>query len=306
MLNTKSHNYIIITACKNEEDNLPKLIESVLAQTVKPVLWVIIDDGSTDRTPEILEKAKKTYKWIKSIRLGSSTRDLGLHYANILRKGFEFAIEYCKRNEINYEYLANIDGDIILEYVFFENLIAEFEKDPLLGVASGGIYHYVGEELVCTNARESEPSGANLMIRKKCFEECGGIPLSYAVDSAFNTKAKLRGWKTRCFNNIIAIEIRDTSTAEGYWKGYVFKGKAAYYLNFNPLHVIFKSLMYFFKSPFYIGIAYLYGYIGSVILNKEQIRDEEIKYYYKRIRPREIKQYYIDILKNKLEIKWKR
>jgi glycosyltransferase involved in cell wall biosynthesis len=306
MLKAKSRGYIIATVCKNEGENLPKLIESIEKQTIEPVLWMIVDDGSTDRTPEIVEEGKMRCNWIKSIRLDGSMRDLGLHYAGLLKKGFSFAIEYCKRNEINYEYLANVDGDFILEPSFFKNLIVEFEKDPVLGVASGGIYHFRERKLVRANARESEPSGGNMIIRRRCFEDCEGIPLSCASDSAFNTKAKLRGWRTKRFENIVATEVRDTSSAEGYWGGYIHKGEASYYLNFNPLHVMIKGIGYLLIKPCYIGIAYLYGYFSSLIKGNEKTKDEEIKHYFHDVRPREVKQYYIKKLKNKLKIDKKR
>ncbi|RJS83203.1 glycosyltransferase family 2 protein [Methanophagales archaeon] len=303
MLKVKSRNYIIITACKNEADNLPKLIESIEKQTVKPVLWVIVDDGSTDRTPEIIKQIKEKYDWIQSIRLDGKKRKRGLHVSQVKKKGFDFAVEYCMKNEISYEYLCNIDADIILESTFFENLITEFEKDSRLGVASGGIYHFKGDRIVHTHVRESEPAGGNMVIRRKCFEECGGITPSYAYDSTFNTKAKLRKWKTKLFVDVIAIEVRDTSSTEGYWKGYTYKGEAAYYLNFNPFYAIIKGIRYLFIKPYYIGIAYLYGYFNSLIKRTEQINDKEIKHYFRYVRPREVKQYYIEILKTKLKFK---
>ena len=115
--------YIVITPCRNEEKNLPNLVQSITAQTIRPALWVIVDDGSTDSTPVIIKEAKEKYAWIKNIRLDSSKRDLGLHLASTMGNGFDFAIEYCEKNGIDYEYLGNVDGDLTLERTFFENLI---------------------------------------------------------------------------------------------------------------------------------------------------------------------------------------
>ena len=251
----ESRRYIVITPCRNEEKNLPNLIESMAEQTIKPVLWVIVDDGSTDHTPEIIKKAKEKHKWIQSIRLKGNKRDLGLHYASAWNKGFVFAIEYCVKNGIAYHYLGSIDGDIILEPTFFENLIKEFERDPDLGIASGGIKRIIGSRVVYSKGRRDEPSGGNMLIRRKCFEECG-ISISYSPDSVLNVKARLRGWKTKRFEENMATEIRDVFSASGYWNGYFQFGKSAYYRNFNPLHVIVKSILYLLKKPYYIGIAY--------------------------------------------------
>ena len=272
--------YIVVTACKDEGDNLPNLIQSVASQTLRPVLWVIADDGSTDSTPEIIKEAKEKYSWIKSIQMDSSKRDLGLHLASIVREGFDFAAEHCKKNGIDYNYVGNLDGDLTLEHTFFENILRGFEKDPELGVASGGTKHIIGDRIRYAKVEEDEPSGGHMLIRRKCFEDCGGFPLSYAMDSVLKAKARLRGWQTKRFEESIATEIRDVNSAEGYWRGFVYKGEASYYLNLNPLHVMIRAIIYSFRRPHYTGIAYIMGYLSDFIQRKEKIEDDEIKKYF--------------------------
>lgn len=276
----KSRRYIVVTACKNEEENLPNLIESMVSQTIISVLWVIVDDGSTDKTPEIIKEAGEKYNWIQSIRFGIDSRDIGLHLSSVLKKGFDFAIKFCMKNGIDYGYLSNIDGDIILEPAFFENLITEFEKDSKLGIASGGAKLIVGERIVHAKVRVDEPSGGHMLIRKRCFEECRGIQMSSTWDAALRTNAKLRGWKTRRFEENIVAHIGDVIGGDGYWKGYLEHGRRAYRFNIHPIHVIIKSIKYLFEKPYYIGIAYLIGYFKDFILRKEQTEDEEIKEYF--------------------------
>lgn len=275
-------NYIIITPCKNEGRNLPNLIKSVVTQTLKPVLWVIVDDGSIDNTPDILKKIEKKYDWIKSIRLNyNKKRDLGLHLASIIKRGFDFAIESCSKNGVCYDYLGNLDADLILEHTFYENLIKEFEKDPKLGVASGGTRHIAGNRVIYAKLNIDEPSGGHMLIRRKCFEDCGGIPISYDYDSVLKAKARLRGWKTKRFDKYVATEIRDVSSAEGYWRGFIQRGKASYYLDLHPLHVLIKSVIYSCKRRHYAGFAYMLGYLSSFIRKEEKINDEEIKQYFR-------------------------
>ena len=272
--------YIVVTPCKNEGDNLPNLIQSIVEQTVRPVLWVIVDDGSTDNTPRIIKEAKEKYSWIKSIRLDESERDLGLHYASIVKTGFNFAVEYCKKNGIDYSYVGNLDGDLTLELTFFENIMKGFKKDPKLGVASGGTKHIIGDRVKYAKVEIDEPSGGHMLIRRECFEECMGFPLSYSMDSVLKAKARLRGWKTKRFEESVATEIRDVNSAEGYWKGFVYKGKTSYYLNINPLHVMIRTILYLFRRPYYIGFAYIIGYLSDFIQRKEKIEDDEIKKYF--------------------------
>ena len=98
--------YVLVTAAKNEGENLRNLMQSVAEQTIKPVLWVIADDGSTDNTPEIIKEAKGKYEWIQSLRLNSEVtgRDIGLHLSSVMMEVTEFAIEFCQKNESMYDY----------------------------------------------------------------------------------------------------------------------------------------------------------------------------------------------------------
>ena len=136
--------YILVTAAKNEGKNLPELIQSVAEQTIKPLLWVIVDDASTDNTPQILEEASRRYEWIKTIRLEErGGRDLGFHLSRVVKMAFDFAVDYCREKGLDYEYIGNIDGDMIIEREFFEKLIREFEKDSKLGIAGSGAQYIV-------------------------------------------------------------------------------------------------------------------------------------------------------------------
>ncbi len=272
--------YILITPVKNEEKNLPNLVKSITNQTIIPSLWVIIDDGSADDTPSIIKAALEKFDWIKNIKLDESERDLGLHLSFVIKTGFDFAIEYCMKKEIRCDYLGNVDGDMILEHTFFERLIAEFESDSLLGVASGGTQYIKDDRVISANVQENEPSGGDMLIRRKCFEECNGILLTYVWDSALKVKARLRGWKTRRFEKIIATETRDVMSVGGYWKWYLHHGQAAYVLNYNLFHMLIKTIMYLFKYPYYTGFAFFLGFLSSRLQGKEQIDDEEIKKYY--------------------------
>lgn len=274
--------YLLVTACKNEETNLQSFIDSIISQKTRPVVWMIVDDGSTDNTPLILETNKIKHDWIKVLRLEESPRDLGLHLSEVLKKGFEYSINYCKLAELKYSYLGNVDADLTLPSTFFSYLIEEFEKDSKLGIASGGTDNIIGNKKIRAKVSVNEPSGGHMLIRKECFEACGGFPISYTADSILKTKARLRGWKTLRFEEQIATEIRDVSVAQGYWKGFWHKGQASYYINHNPIHVVIRAIKYSIKNPYYRGTAYILGYLESIIKRKGRINDSEIRKYYWR------------------------
>ena len=120
--------------------------------------------------------------------------------------------------------------------------------------------------------------------------------VTYAPDSVSNVKAKLRGWDTRSFDKYKIVSTRALGSAEGYWKEYKGFGMYNYYVGSGIIFAILKGLRYSFARPYYIGIAYLYGYFSWLLQRKRRIEDKEIRDYYRNSRLREIRKYYTDKL----------
>jgi glycosyltransferase involved in cell wall biosynthesis len=285
-------NYVIVTPCKNEEKNLPKLADSIVNQIIKPKLWGIVDDGSTDKTPEILENLISKHEWIKTIRLNEKPRDMGIHLSQVYRSGFEYVINYCAENEIEYEFIGCVDADINFDNYHFKSLIAEFEKNPNLGVCSGNVGNLVNGRVIWINFRENIPSGGDRLWRKKCFEDTGGYLLTCSPDSVSNVKAKLRGWDIKQFENIKAISTRAYASAEGQWKGYRKLGANNYFIGYTPLHVLSKGIKLLYSRNGYfetgVGLAYISGYFSSYLNRNPRLEDPEIIDYYQHKRLKEI------------------
>jgi len=322
-----SKSYIVVTPCRNEEKNLPNLVQSMVAQTIKPALWVIVDDGSTDKTSEMIAQSGGKYDWIKGVHLKEHKEYMGAHLAYVCNKGFEFAKEHCKKNGIPYAYIALVDGDTIPEQKYFEKLVKEFEKDEKLGIVSGNTCGHIGDLLnelkkdkkdvnvmdsefwqmydspfiQIGKGREDLPMGSARIWRKECFEETGGYVYVHAPDSVSNVKAKMEGWKTKRFMDIKLIE-REYSTAQGLWKGYKDHGESDFFLWYPLSIAILKALNYSFKRPCYPGVAYLWGYIKPLISGKKRIDDAELWQYYQFIRPKELREYYKEKIKRLLKM----
>jgi glycosyltransferase involved in cell wall biosynthesis len=302
----RKRQYITVTPVKNEEDSLPKLAKSVLEQTIKPSLWVIVDDGSTDETVGIIRDLTNKYNWIKTIRLGESHRDLGVHISHVCREGFNFAIDYCTQCDIEYEYISLVDADIILDPEYFEKLIHEFEKNQNLGVASGRCANIIGNRIVEDKQRDDLPSGGARLWRKHCFKDTGGYLLTKSPDGVSNAKAIIKGWDTKQFHHIKFVSTRAHASAEGYWRGYKLFGSNTYFIGYTPIHALLKGIKLLSECPYYVGLAYLDGYFCSLILRQNRFDDEQVRYYFRHIRPREIRRYYIGRLMNIFRIKNRR
>lgn len=285
--------YILVTPAKNEESNLYEVSESIISQSVRPVLWVIVDDGSTDQTPMIINMLSSKHNWIKKTTMPPGPRDLTHHYASVCKRGFDYAISYSAEHNIIYRYIGLLDADTILNYNYFLDLITEFDKDKSLGICSGGINYEIGGDIQLIEGFDNLPSGTGRLWRKECFFDTGGYLEKASPDSISNVKAQLRGWKTKRFEKIIAIERRKTSSAEGLIKGYKINGWMAYYLNKHPFLVFLNIIYLSIKSPYYIGAIYFYGYFLAFVNREEKIDDNEIRDYYWNKR---LNEYFKDIM----------
>jgi glycosyltransferase involved in cell wall biosynthesis len=204
--------YALITSAKNEELYLERTICSVLAQTIRPVTWVIVDDGSGDRTPVIAEAYARRNPWITLVRRrGGASRSFA-------SKATSFAVGYGRLKEVSFEYLGNLDADISFEPDYYERLFDLFEKDVSLGIAGGRFYDVGanGRLRAVTNSPDSV-RGAVQMFRRRCYQDVGGylsLPMG-GIDSAAEIMARMKGWKVRTFANIIVLHLRPTGSGMG-------------------------------------------------------------------------------------------
>lgn len=297
-------NYILITPAKDEAENLPKLAECILKQTCLPKVWVIVDDSSTDKTPEIIENLRKKYDWIyvKTRKEPSEYGDLS--FAASVKVGYECAKEICKKNKIDYDYVGKIDADIILPDDYFEKLMGKFEKNSRLGIVCGAPY-IVKTELQKSFKDLLDGTDTKDIVRrmwyipgefpderlykKECLDEIGAFPITYVQDAVMLTKAKLRGWETKLVEDTECYLTRKTISSRGLWKGFKTNGYVKYYLNYHPIVMLLNVLYELTQKPYYHAIAYCYGYCSGIIKRKDKIDDQEIRDYFRHKRLREIK-----------------
>ncbi len=294
--------YIMIMPVKDEEKILCGVIESIINQTVKPVLLLIIDDGSTDNSPGIIQDYMSKFDWIVTLRLPPHPRDIIFHISYVYKSGFDFIIKYCNENKIDYNFIASIDSDTELEPEYFEKILHKFETNDKLGIASGGLYHEINGKLKLSTKVENFPSGTGRVWSKNCFFDTDGFSLEPSADSISNVKATLRGWDIQRFNEIKMVEQRLTSSAEGLWNGHKYNGYMAYYLNKNPMLVLLSAFQRTLKKPYYTGLAFLWGYIVPCIKREERIKDREIREYFWNYRLIEYRKIVISRIKSILPI----
>lgn len=273
--------YVLITPARNEEAFLEKTIESVTHSTFPPMRWVIVDDASTDKTPEIIKRYLAKYPWIEMVQM-PPRRD-----RSFAAKVNSFNAGYEKVKDLPYEIIGNMDGDISFDEDFLGFLVGRFPEDPSLGVA-GTIFREDGGYSSGTDSFEGQNhvSGQCQLFRRKCFKEIGGyIPhRAGGIDWMAVTTARMKGWKTKSFREKSFFHHRPMGTAERGAIASAFSyGQKDYYLGGHPLWQLFRVGYRTFKRPYiFAGLALGAGYLWAFLRRTPRPVSRELMAFHRR------------------------
>jgi biofilm PGA synthesis N-glycosyltransferase PgaC len=255
--------YVLVTPARNEEAFLEKTIESMIHQTFPPVKWVIVDDASTDKTPEVISRYLGKYSWMEMVQM-PPRRD-----RSFAAKVHSFNAGYQRVKDLQYEVIGNMDADISFDKDFLEFLVGRFAEDPALGVA-GTVFREEGYSSE-TDSFEGEKhvSGQCQLFRRSCFEEIGGyIPhRAGGIDWMAVTTARMKGWKTKSFREKSFFHHRHMGTAErGILAAMFSYGEKDYYLGGHPVWELFRVAYRITKWPYlFAGLALGLGYCWAFL-----------------------------------------
>jgi biofilm PGA synthesis N-glycosyltransferase PgaC len=272
--------YALITPARNDEEFIEKVLQSMIVQTVLPTKWVIVDDGSTDRTVEIVESYAQRHPWIELVRR-SGRKD-----RNFAGKVHAFNEGLARVQHLELELIGNLDADISFAPDHYEFLLSRFVEDPTLGVA-GTAYTQEGWDST-QDSFEGRASvhGACQLFRLQCFQEIGGYRPSRpgGIDWMAVTTARMKGWKTESFLERRFHHYRIMGTAERSALGAMFDyGKKDYFLGGSPIWEIFRVAYRMTKKPMIFGgIALLFGYCSAALQRMERPVSPELMRFHRR------------------------
>jgi glycosyltransferase involved in cell wall biosynthesis len=271
--------YVLITPARNEEALIHKVLDSVTSQTLPPLRWVIVDDGSTDRTAEIVRGYAERFPWIELVQ---RPRHVDRNFAG---KVHAFNAGFERVKDLDFEVVGNLDADLSFDPGYFEFLMARFAEDPTLGVAGTPFTQDGGYDSAKDSFEgESYVAGGAQMFRASCFREIGGyIPNpGGGVDWMAVMTARMKGWKVRSFAEKRFHHYRTLGTAETSPVGAAFQyGERAYFLGGSPIWQCVRSLYRMPKKPYVLGgIALFAGYFWAALRRvKRPVPPEMIKFH---------------------------
>ena len=266
----KQERYVLVTPARNEEAYIKGAIEAVASQTVLPLRWVIVSDGSVDRTDEIVLSYARRYSFIKLLRVEQSARRVQRDFGAKVRA---FRAGYEQLNDICYQFVGNLDADITLGPQYFEENLKRFQANPRLGLA-GGLVHEPSERgFAPQRSRKNSVCGSVQLFRKECYEAFGGyIPMQMGgVDAAAEIMARQHGWLVETFPDIPVYAQRKVITggASSLHTRYR-QGMSNYLLGYHPLFQLASCVSRMDRKPYVIGsLATLLGY-GSLLLRRRE------------------------------------
>lgn len=250
--------YVLITPAHNEEAFIEKTINSMIRQTVLPLKWVIVDDGSTDGTAEIVRRHLAGRPWIELVQVPQRKE------RTFAGKVHAFNVGWAHVNDLPYEIIGNLDGDISFEKDHFEFLLSQFSQDLSLGVA-GTTFREEGYSSETDSFEgHTHVAGGCQLFRRESFEQVGGFLPNRegAVDWIAVTTARMRGWKTRSFRERPFFHHRPLGTAgRGRVASSFAYGKKDYLLGGHPGWELFRVAYQMTKPPYgAAGLALGAGY----------------------------------------------
>lgn len=278
---------LIISPAKDEAQYIDRTIRSMVAQTLRPALWIIVDDGSSDRTGEIAEKAAAEHPWIQVLRRPPGTaRRVGPGVIEAFYAGLGQA-----RLE-DFDFVCKLDADLEFAPNYFADLIARFSEDPRLGTISGKAHIPVGDQFVLERTGDEFSHGVAKLYRRECFEEIGGFVHEVMWDGIDCHRCRMLGWEA-VSDDDPALAIRHLrqmgSSHRSVYHGRRRWGHGQYFMGTHPLYLLGITAYRMLERPWIAGgLCILAGYADSWLRRRPRYEDPEFRRYLRSWQLREL------------------
>lgn len=273
-MDRSSKRYVIVTPVRNEIAHVAGTLHSMRSQTILPVRWIIVDDGSTDGTTDLLNAAAADCPWIKVVqRADRGARVAATGVMEAVYDGLD-ALDVS-----DWDFLVKLDGDLSFAPDYFEKCFEAFDADPKLGIAGGVICHETDGVLEAEVTQKFHVRGATKIYRRPCWDALGGLVKAPGWDTVDELKANMLGWRTYTLDGLNLIHHRRTGAADGNWKNNYKDGIADYVSGYHPLFMVLKCVKRLFRRPVFVGSAgLLAGFIAGYRRRVPRAEEDVIRF----------------------------
>jgi poly-beta-1,6-N-acetyl-D-glucosamine synthase len=280
---------LIISPVRNEAGHIERVVRAVAAQEMRPERWIVIDDTSSDATLEILRSLAHEVPFMEVLQAPLRTPHAGAR-DRLARAAAprNFNAGLAAADWRQYTHIMKLDGDISLPPSYLRILMERFGADPKLGLAGGVLEEpTLGGELHRLAIPRHHVHGALKCYTRECFAAIGGVQERLGWDTIDETYARMRGFATVSFEDLVSVHHRPWGTADGALRGRARLGECAYITQYPPFWVILRAVNLARARPrAIVGLAYLFGYCRAALRRTERVRDNA----YRRFTRRELRQ----------------
>lgn len=261
--------YALVTPARNEAQNLARLAESLVRQTIEPLAWIIVDNGSTDDTIEVAERLAAEHGWIRLVSAaGEEEPTRGGPIVRAFLEGLS------RLGDLRGDVVVKLDADISMEPDHFERLLVEFTADPRLGIASGTCWEQIGGEWRPQFVTRGHVRGAVRAYRRECLDAIMPLDQRMGWDGIDELKAQVNGWRTTNFRDLAFLHHRATGGRERRLRKWVEQGDMAHYMGYRPSYLVFRALYRATQEP--SAVAMIWGYLRAVLERRSRCPDKRV------------------------------
>ena len=251
--------YIVIMPARDEGEYIGAALESLVKQVYAPSVILVVDDGSTDSTAEIVRQYSREYSSVQLlIRSNRGKRQPGPGVVDAFYDGLK------SLNDSSYDFIAKLDADCEYPPDFFFKILLEFEKNSKLGICGGVLCFQRGEGLEKDIRPAHHVRGASKVYRKSCFVDIGGIERALGWDMLDEFTARFKGWDAYTLENVHFVTSRLAGAPIGLWRKWMHEGRIAYMQQHFFLYLVARSIRRFGNKPYVLtGLLILAGYFAG-------------------------------------------
>jgi GT2 family glycosyltransferase len=269
---------LVISPVRNEAAHIERVARALAAQTHLPERWVVVDDGSSDATPAILERLAKELEFMKVVTTPAGyTRPAADRLAVAAApRAFNFGLATIEASALaRFTHIGKLDGDVELSPSYYEAILREFERNPSLGIAGGVILERRRGAWRATPSASEHVRGALKLYSRSCFEKIGGVHERLGWDGIDETLARMHGFCTFSFDHAEAFHYRDTGSADGRLRGHARWGESHWVLHHGPVWTLARALKVAGTRPRAVsGLVYLFGYMRAALRGVARVEVE--------------------------------
>jgi len=277
--------YLLISPCRNEADFMRETLDTVVAQSIVPGKWIIVDDGSSDQTPQILAEYANRYDWIQIVtRKDRGRRAVGPGVIEAFYAGYQAV------NTDEYDYLCKLDLDLHLPPRYFEILMERMERNRAIATCSGKSYIKDGEKFVFEGHGDDTSLGMTKFYRTDCFKAIGGFVPEVMWDGIDNHRCRMLGWEACSWDepDLRFIHLRPMgSSQQSIYTGRMRHGYGQYFMGTGLIYIVASAMRRMKEKPYVLGgLAILWGWLNSALRRKPRYGDKEFRTFLRRYQMR--------------------